>query len=500
MTRVGGTSPVLSVTKSGTGSGTVTSSPAGINCGSTCSGSFSGSVTLTATPADGSTFAGWSGACAGTGICTVTMDAAKSVSATFNRAPFVVTTTGVTAGLITEPIATVTTTITFNPTDVGKTGAVYVTAWVPVSGLGALGISVAASSQLSVTSTTEDPSLVSAGHALHVTQGPLVELAAGTNVLVQSTSSGWQLVVNGQLIPYASGVLGDQLAAQTVLNNTNTANLAGGQFCLGYGTSASQMAATGNIQLIGTIPDPNSTGAATGTCLVVALPNRDLNGDGKTDILWYNASTGTTSAWLMNGTSIVGGGVLLTDPAWKVVGTGDFNGDGKTDILWYNAGTGTTSAWLMNGTSIVGGGDLLTDPAWKVIGTGDFNGDGKTDILWYNAGTGTTSAWLMNGTSIVGGGVLLTDPAWKVVGTGDFNGDGKTDILWYNAGTGSTSAWLMNGTSIVGGGVLLTDPAWKVVGTGDFNGDGKTDILWYRRRHGNDLGVADERHQHRGRR
>ena len=70
----------------------------------------------------------------------------------------------------------------------------------------------------------------------------------------------------------------------------------------------------------------------------------------------------------------------------------------------------------MNGTSIVGGGDLLTDPAWKVIATGDLNGDGKTDILWYNAGTGTTSAWLMNGTSIVGGGDLLTDPNWIVTG------------------------------------------------------------------------------------
>ncbi len=68
------------------GAGTVTSSPAGISCGLSCGFSFSPgeSVTLTATPACGSTFAGWSGACAGTGQCVVTMDAAKSVSATFH--------------------------------------------------------------------------------------------------------------------------------------------------------------------------------------------------------------------------------------------------------------------------------------------------------------------------------------------------------------------------------------------------------------------------------
>jgi endoglucanase len=41
-------------------------------------------VTLTASAASGSTFAGWSGACTGTGTCTVSMSAARSVTATFN--------------------------------------------------------------------------------------------------------------------------------------------------------------------------------------------------------------------------------------------------------------------------------------------------------------------------------------------------------------------------------------------------------------------------------
>ena len=80
----------LTVTKAGTGSGTVTgvSSPTqtNINCGTTCgpiSYTSGTGVTLTATPAGGSTFTGWSGACTGTGTCVVTMSAAKSVTATF---------------------------------------------------------------------------------------------------------------------------------------------------------------------------------------------------------------------------------------------------------------------------------------------------------------------------------------------------------------------------------------------------------------------------------
>jgi serine protease len=84
------TSYQLSVSKSGTGTGTVTSSPTGINCGTTCTALYgSGTpVTLTEAPAPGSTFAGWSGACSGSSTtCSVTMSSAKSVSATFSTSP-----------------------------------------------------------------------------------------------------------------------------------------------------------------------------------------------------------------------------------------------------------------------------------------------------------------------------------------------------------------------------------------------------------------------------
>jgi subtilisin family serine protease len=79
----------LSVSKTGSGSGSITSSPAGISCGSTCSHSFGygTSVHLTATPATGSSFAGWTGGCSGTGSCTVSMIQARSVTAAFKFIP-----------------------------------------------------------------------------------------------------------------------------------------------------------------------------------------------------------------------------------------------------------------------------------------------------------------------------------------------------------------------------------------------------------------------------
>lgn len=79
----------LTILKSGTGTGSVSSSPAGISCGATCSTSFtsSQSVILTATADTGSAFAGWSG-CDSTSAnqCAVTVSGTINVSATFNHA------------------------------------------------------------------------------------------------------------------------------------------------------------------------------------------------------------------------------------------------------------------------------------------------------------------------------------------------------------------------------------------------------------------------------
>ena len=78
----------LTVSKSGTGTGTVTSSPAGIECGTRCSADFAEGtvVRLSAPAAAGSTFEGWSGAgCSGTSTCEVKLTGSESVTATFDE-------------------------------------------------------------------------------------------------------------------------------------------------------------------------------------------------------------------------------------------------------------------------------------------------------------------------------------------------------------------------------------------------------------------------------
>ena len=65
----------------------MTSTPAGISCPSTCTATFAQNtqVTLIETPAAGYTFAGWSGACSGTGACVMTITAAATITASFTQ-------------------------------------------------------------------------------------------------------------------------------------------------------------------------------------------------------------------------------------------------------------------------------------------------------------------------------------------------------------------------------------------------------------------------------
>lgn len=97
----------LSVTKSGNGAGTVTSSPEMIECGADCTGEydFGSSVTLSVTPAANSNFEGWQGACAGSGTdCTVTMDQARTAQASFTlrKHQLAVTRSGAGSGTVTS--------------------------------------------------------------------------------------------------------------------------------------------------------------------------------------------------------------------------------------------------------------------------------------------------------------------------------------------------------------------------------------------------------------
>jgi hypothetical protein len=217
-------------------------------------------------------------------------------------------------------------------------------------------------------------------------------------------------------------------------------------------------------------------GLAVQTC---ASRPRDVDGNGASDLVWRNSSSGQVSVWLMNGSSVAAaGGLPAVGGTWAIVGIGDFNADGRADLLWRD-GAGNVAIWLLNGlappsTAVLGN----VSTAYTVAGIGDVNADGRADIVWRHS-SGQVFVWLMNGSAISGSGNLGTvAAAWTIRRIADFNGDGRADILWRHT-SGDVAIWLLNGLAAPSNAVLGNVPTvWAIAGTGDVDFDGKADIVW----------------------
>ncbi len=105
----------------------------------------------------------------------------------------------------------------------------------------------------------------------------------------------------------------------------------------------------------------------------------DFNADQKPDIIWRNKVSGANGYWFMNGTNSVAlsTGVInsVTDLNWKIRGANDFNGDGKSDLLWQNQTSGESAAWYMDSSTYLGGTYLTRiagNTAWQSYGSYNF--------------------------------------------------------------------------------------------------------------------------------
>jgi hypothetical protein len=124
----------------------------------------------------------------------------------------------------------------------------------------------------------------------------------------------------------------------------------------------------------------NLAGSALLNPAQVADPNwkiagvGDFNGDFKPDLVWQHRD-GWLAVWYMNGPNLAGSELLnpvqVADTNWRIRAVIDLNGDGKTDLIWQHMSAGLLSAWLMNGSSVASAVSL--NPAnvtgsWKIVG------------------------------------------------------------------------------------------------------------------------------------
>jgi hypothetical protein len=299
-------------------------------------------VPVTAVAAGGYKFDHWEGDCTGSGTCSVTMDADKSVTAVFTLRK-----------------------VRDDYDGDGKTDAIKFAggtgaAWWYKSGTSAwegmwLG-------------TEADMSYVGASDFDGDGQTDLAKFISSTGAVwyYQSGTSGWDGKWLGpEAFTYVAGsdFDGD-----------------------GQADPAKFVASTGAVWYL-----QSSTGTWDGKWLgpetMDYVSGSDFDGDGKTDpakfvpstnVLWYLGSD--TGSWT---------GVYLGSEAFSYVAASDFDGDGKTDPAKFNTGTGVL--WYLSSKAAAWEGVSLGVGTYTYVAGCDFNGDGQTDPAKYDGSTGMLS-------------------------------------------------------------------------------------------------------------
>ena len=212
----------------------------------------------------------------------------------------------------------------------------------------------------------------------------------------------------------------------------------------------------------------------------------DFNGDGRSDVLWFAPKTGNYTDWSLDGAKPpVSHSIGAQKPGDDEVlaGVGDFNGDGTSDLLWRNSSTGAISVWDLSGGKYKAAhavGAEAPSTHWAIAGVGDFNGDGTSDILWTDGSADKAMIWTIRDNKRISSRTFDAPGAgWTVIGTGDFNDDGVSDVLWQDGSTHKMLDWQMDNGMIEARDDLPAPAAgWTYVGNGALARGGADDLLF----------------------
>jgi hypothetical protein len=425
----------LAVSRLGTGTGTVTGG--GINCGTTCMANldFGTMVTLTAMPAMGSTFTGWGGACSGAAACMVTMDMARSVTATFTLQTFTVTATkagngtGTVSGGMINCGTTCAETVNYNT-------MVTLTA-TPATGSTFTGWSGACSGTSTCVTTVTAAETVTATFALQMFTLTVTPLGTGAGTVT------------------GMGIACGTTCAETVNYNTmitlTAAASAGSSFSGWGGACSGTSACMVTMDMARTV---TATFAANVTLAVSKL------GTGAGTVTGGAIACGSScSASVIPGTMVT----LTAAPDTAVATASSFAG-------WTGggcSGTGTCTVTVAAATTVTATFTLLPNImfATSTAQTGALGGLAGADMICAQRATaaslpGTYVAYL---SSISPAGAPINAPSRVGAASGWVRVDGKPVM---NAITQLTAGTLFNAPSLMENGIDVTQTQFLFVWTG----------------------------------
>ncbi|MGW8743967.1 FG-GAP-like repeat-containing protein [Streptomyces sp. NPDC055794] len=201
----------------------------------------------------------------------------------------------------------------------------------------------------------------------------------------------------------------------------------------------------------------------------------DFSRDGREDVIAREAATGRLWLYPGTGSGRLGARKLIGTGGWNgmraITASGDLTGDGLTDLVAAEKSTGRLYLYSGTATGGLGARKLIGTGGWNamntLVGTGDTNGDGHPDLYARQAATG--QLWLYPGTGSGGLGArkLIGTGGWNsmahLVAVGDVNGSDTPDLVAV-----TNDSYTRDG-SLYGAG-------WQVVYTG--RGDGRLEGAW----------------------
>ena len=273
------------------------------------------------------------------------------------------------------------------------------------------------------------------------------------------------------------------------------------------------------------------------------FPAADLNGEGRSGLVFFDKATDDVAVWLMNGNTIVRGVSVAKGPVnYGIAVVADLQHTGRAQIIWSNGSTryGAWSiAWSADNTPTTTGtwfslpanypvlvcadfdGDGLLDvvqfnPAngailiaknngslnfttqfttnvssrWALIGAADLNGTGHPQLIWRDTISGTVAAWVFSPTRVFQPVQypVFAVPAlsWNIKGIGKVDATPGEGLIWHNAQSGAVAFWKMNTNgNFTGSGLSSAGAPWQIAADAYFDGSGAIpEILWVNQRSG----------------